>query len=218
MKGVVPMKNVKMILSALLICVLLFAGCTGPACTSEEAPAAPTASPTAEPTPEPVTVTHTLRVIHVYDGGSMMLADQNSSSVYNNRLPDGKTYPSGTLLRVTAADYVMETGPERLGEIYDAQPIEDGFDDRCALYLDVFEKLWSEDTALQHDIDYIGVDLSETSLTQSEQLALAWRFGELKGKEPISGTFETLCDEGYIDRENLYWENGCLLSIHEEGF
>ena len=38
------------------------------------------------------------------------------------------------------------------------------------------------------------------------------------GKEPISGTFETLCDEGYIDRDNLYWENGCLLSIHEEGF
>ncbi|MBO5253092.1 MAG: hypothetical protein J6C51_04005 [Clostridia bacterium] len=212
------MKKIKVIVSALLVCLLILTGCTGPACTSEYAPAAPTAEPTAEPTPEIPTVTYTLRVIYVYDGGSMMLADQNSGDIYHNRLPDGKTYPAGTLLSVTASDYVLAIWPSQISEIYTAEPIEDGFDDRCALYLDVFEKLWSEDTALQHDIDYIGVDLSETSLTESEQLAVAWCFGGLKGKEALTGTFEELCDEGFIDRENLYWENGCLLSIHENGF
>ena len=77
--------------------------------------------------------------------------------------------------------------------------------------------LWEEDQALQADIDYIGIDLSHTSLTKSEQDALAWRFGELKGKEVLVGTFDELCEQGFIDGENLYWENGCLLSIEEEG-
>ncbi len=207
------MKTVKRILSVLLLLTLLFSGCT-PACTSERAPV----EPTAEPTPEAPSVTHTLRVIHIYEGGSMMLADQNSSSIYHNRLPDGKTYPVGTLLSVTSADYVLEIYPEQLAEIYSAEPIESGFDDRCALYLDVFEDLWSEDQALQSDIDYIGVDLSETALPKSEQFAVAWCFGELHDKEVLNGTFEELCEQGFINEEDLYWENGCLLSIREEGF
>ena len=62
------------------------------------------------------------------------------------------------------------------------------------------------------------VTLSETSLTPSEQDALAWRFAELKGKQLVQGTWEELAEQGFIDKENLYWENGCLLSIHEEGF
>lgn len=209
------MKITKYFLPVLLVCILLFSGCT-PACTSETAPAAPTAEPTAEPTPEIPTVTHTLRVIHVYDGGTVMLADQNSDAVYCNRLPDGKTYPAGTLLSVTCSDYILATYPEQFAEIYTAEPIEEGFDDLCVLYLDVFEDLWNEDTALQHDIDYIGIDLSETSLTKSEQLAAAWRFGEMKETEILTGTFDELCEQGFIDKENLYWENGCLLSIRED--
>lgn len=174
------------------------------------------AEPTAEPEPEISTVTQTVRVIAVYEGGSLLLADMDSNSIYSNALPDGKSYPAGTLLELTCADYVLETYPEQLAKIQSATPIEDGFDDRCALYLQVLEDLWEEDPALQADIEYIGIDLSGTSLTQSEQDAVAWRFGELKEKEIVQGTFDELCEEGFIDRENLYWEDGCLLSITEE--
>ena len=213
------MKTVNRILPMLLICLFLFSGCA-PACTAERVPASPvpTAVPTPEPTPKTPTVTHTVRVIYAYEDGSMMLADQNSSSVYRNKLPDGETYPAGTLLTLTCADSVQATFPESFDKIFDAEPIEDGFDDRCALYLDVFEDLWSEDTALQHETDYLGVDLSETSLTESEQLALSWCFGELKEKEVLNGTFKELCEAGYINEEDLYWDNGCFVSIREEGF
>lgn len=213
------MKTVIRILSMLFICLFLFSGCA-PACTAERAPAspAPTAVPTPEPTPEIPTVMHTVRVVYVYENGSMMLADQNSSSVYRNKLPNGETYPAGTLLSVSCADNILETYPEQFAEIYSAEPIESGFDDRCALYLDVFEDIWSEDTALQHETDYLGVDLSETSLTESEQLALSWCFGELKEKEVLNGTFKELCEAGYINEEDLYWDNGCFVSIREEGF
>lgn len=211
------MTTTKRAISILLsVLFLLLCGCSAPACTSETVPT-PTAEPTAEPTPEVNKITLSLRVIDANENGSTLLADINSRSVYRNRLPDDKTYPVGTLLDVTCADEVLETYPAQLAEIYEAEPIDDGFDDRCALYLQVFEDLWEEDQALQADIDYIGIDLSHTSLTPSEQDALAWRFGELKGKEVLTGTFDELCEQGFIDRENLYWEDGCLLSIEEEG-
>lgn len=208
------MTNIKRILSVLLAALFcLLTGCAAPG-TAVPSPT-PSASPTAEPTPTPVT--HTLRVVFTYENGSLLLADVNSRAVYRNSLPDGSTYPAGTLLSVVCSDDVEETYPARLGDIYAATPVEDGFDDRCALYLQVFEDLWKDDQALQADIDYIGIDLSRTSLAPSEQEALSLRFGEMQGKEPLQGTFDELCEQGFIDRENLYWENGVLLSITEEG-
>lgn len=39
------------------------------------------------------------------------------------------------------------------------------------------------------------------------------------GLDYVTGTWEELCDQGYIDKENLYWDNGVFLSIEltEEG-
>lgn len=209
------MKTTKRIISVLLIALLLWlTGCSPSdtvTCYAE-----PTAAPTAEPTPVP-TVTMMLRVIAVDKNGSTLLADQNSTAVFRNALPDGKVYPVGTLLEITCSGDVLETYPGQLANLYTATPIDDGFDDRCALYLQVFHDLWADDQALQADIDYIGIDLSKTSLTKSEQDAVAWRFAELQGKELVTGTLEELGEQGYIDLENLYWENGCFLSIEEEG-
>lgn len=206
----------KRILFILLITLfLLLSGCSPSdtvTCYAESD--APTASPTAEPTPVVDTVEVTMRVIDA-SGSSMLLASMDSTSVYRNTLPDGKTYPVGTLLQIICADSVLETYPAQLAQIYSAEPMEDHFDDRCALYLQVLEDLWTQDQALQADTEYVGIDLSQTSLSNSEQAAIAWRFGELHGKEPLSATFEELCEDGFIDKENLYWEEGCLLSITE---
>ncbi len=83
-----------------------------------------------------------------------------------------------------------------------------------ALYLQVFDDLMEMDTALNEDIRYIGVDLSTVSnLSASERDAVCWRLGERYGAEPVAGTFDALCDAGYIDREALYWEDGVFLQI-----
>lgn len=203
-----------MIISKRIISVFLFAlFLLLPGCTSEVRPASEV--PAVEPTPEVSTVELTLRVAAISDSGSLLLADMNSNAVYRNTLPDGKTCPVGTLLSVTCADSILEIYPEQLAEIHSVAEIEDGFDDRCALYMQVLEDLWSEDQALQADTQYVGIDLSGTSLTESEQAAIAWRFGELKQKEPLNAGFDALCRDGFIDQENLYWEDGCLLSITE---
>ncbi len=91
----------------------------------------------------------------------------------------------------------------------------DGFNDLCALYLQVLEDLWSRDPALGSGIRYIGFDLTQTSLTPSERTAVAARFSALHNGEPLEATWEELADQGYIDQENLCWEDGCLLTIQE---
>ena len=88
-------------------------------------------------------------------------------------------------------------------------------DDRCGLYLQVLEDLWADNGALAADISYIGLDLSELSdLTPSEKDAVSYLFscrhpeGEL-----VTGTWEELVEAGYIDGEELYWEDGVFFSL-----
>ena len=76
------------------------------------------------------------------------------------------------------------------------------------LYLQVLEDLWAVDSALNADISMVGVDLSGTSLTEEDQTALAEAFAESHGVALVQGTWQELCDQGYIDVENLYWADG----------
>ena len=68
----------------------------------------------------------------------------------------------------------------------------------------------------REDLTYIGVDLSGSSLSDSEQAAVAWTFAARHGGEPVTGTWEELADQGYIDKEHLQWEDGCLFTITEK--
>ena len=64
-------------------------------------------------------------------------------------------------------------------------------------------------------ITYVGVDLSQTSLSESERAAVAWSFASEHGAELVQGTWDELAEQGYIDQENLL--DGCLFSIAETG-
>ncbi len=84
------------------------------------------------------------------------------------------------------------------------------------VYAKVLADLWDKDPALREKISYIGFDLSSTSLTGEEKAALMEEFAGSRKLEPLEGTFEELTEAGYIDEENLYWEDGCLLTITEK--
>lgn len=158
----------------------------------------------------------TARVVSADESGSLLLAGTGEQAgVYRSTVPDGESLRPGMLLDITYDGSVLETYPAQLCGITEVRILEDGFDDRCALYMDVFTELWETDEALQADTQYIGIDLSQTSLTKSEQTALAWRFGELHQKEPLAATYASLCEEGFIDGDALYWEDGCLLTVEE---
>ena len=92
--------------------------------------------------------------------------------------------------------------------------------DVCELYLEVLEDLWNVDPGLNDGISQIGIDLSELShLTELEKETVMHEFASKHNLPFIAGTWEELCEQGYIDKDNLYWEDGLFFSIktNEDG-
>ena len=86
--------------------------------------------------------------------------------------------------------------------------------DVCELYLEVLEDLWNVDPGLNDGISQIGIDLSELShLTELEKETVMHEFASKHNLLYITGTWEELCEQGYIDKENLYWKDGLFFSI-----
>nr|MCR4721057.1 hypothetical protein [Lachnospiraceae bacterium] len=86
--------------------------------------------------------------------------------------------------------------------------------DVCELYLKVLEDLWYVDPGLNDGISLIGIDLSELShLTELEKETVMHEFASKHNLSYIAGTWEELCEQGYIDKDNLYWEDGLFFSI-----
>ena len=87
-------------------------------------------------------------------------------------------------------------------------------EDVCELYLEVLEDLWDVDPGLNDGISQIGIDLSELShLTDAEKEKVMRDFAAKHDLPYIAGTWEELCEQGLIDKENLYWEDGLFFSI-----
>ena len=111
--------------------------------------------------------------------------------------------------------------------------MDGGFDDRATLYLRVLEDLWEKDSGLNGGVEIIGVDLSQTSLSQAERSAVAWAFASNHGADVVEGSMDELTEQGYITAtpisstdsgtelsepkyEFYHWENGCYFSITEQ--
>ena len=93
----------------------------------------------------------------------------------------------------------------------EAESIQEGI---CELYLEVLEDLWNVDSGLNNEISKIGVDLSKLSgLTKNEKDYVMSKFASKHNLPYVSGTWEELCEQGYIDKENLIWEDGLFFSI-----
>jgi len=84
----------------------------------------------------------------------------------------------------------------------------------CELYLKVLEDLWNVDSGLNNEITQIGIDLSELSnLTDDQKDYVMSHFASKHNLPYVVGTWGELCEQGYIDKENLIWEDGLFFSI-----
>ena len=167
-------------------------------------------------TAQPASVTVTCRVVAAEDGQLLLAGQGDDTNIYTLFREEDDLHP-GEVVKVCYSGGLLETWPVQFGGVASAEVCPGGFDDLCVLYLRVLEDLWTVDPGLNgEDLTYIGVDLSDTSLSDSEQAAVAWTFAARHGGEPVSGTWEELADQGYIDKEHLQWEDGCLFTITEK--
>lgn len=122
----------------------------------------------------------------------------------------------GMLVQVGFDGNIMETYPAQLGHPSSIRIMGEE-DDMTGLYLSAVDQLYSKDTALNDSISYIAFDLSQlNNMSDSEKSALIWLSAERYSLEPLSGTFEELCQQGYIDADELFFENGILIEIKDE--
>ena len=235
---------------AAVLCLCLLTGCgrtdsTGNTCRAEEAPGSGDMSgKTEKPGESAEPAGETFRIVREEKDGLLLArVGGGPADVYTLSLPDtGVTLDGGAFDRNEPGAYqalpgsaltgalaeitygtVLETYPGQLGEVTAVNIRSDGFDDRCALYLRVLDDLWDVDGGLNGDITMASVDLSQTSLSESEQAAVAWAFaGEHGISDPLTLSYAELAAEGYLtgadpDSDGMpCWEEGCLFVITEQ--
>lgn len=126
----------------------------------------------------------------------------------NNMLVDTSYLKEGQEIEIGFSGVVMESYPAQLGgSLY--IKISDQGDDLIGFYEEVFKDLWERDEGLNSDMNVLAFDLSQvTNLTEGEKGALVYIVSSAYGLAGIRGTFDELCEQGYIDKEKLYFEKG----------
>lgn len=172
------------------------------------------------------------RIVDGAEDGNLLLAKLGGSGIYrlsvdddakieitvDGEEADASALVDGMEVSVSFDGNILETYPARFSGVTALSaetPPGGGYTDLCGFYLKVLDDLWNTDSGLNEGISVAGLDLSNApgDLEESEIQAVAWRFGELHSVSVVTGTFEELAEQGYIDEKNLCWEDGCLFSI-----
>lgn len=201
-------------LFAFLLCfLLLFTACQS---VSAELSGVDEPQSTASEPSAAETATLTARIVDI--SGNLLLLAGEDDGVYRcakpEDAPDGLI--PGMTVDVTYGGYIKAIYPSEPDNVQKITVRENETDGRCALYLSVLQELFNTDETLQSDTEYVSVDLTKTPLTKGEIQAIAWRFGELTERCPLTFTFKELQDEGYLETDELLWEDGCLFKITEK--
>lgn len=121
----------------------------------------------------------------------------------------------GMVVEIGFDGTVLETWPAQIHA--DTVTFKEQQTDYFSLYYQILEDILKEDDGLNGDVSKFGFDLTEVSaLSESEKQLLAFEFSSAHGVESLQGTLRELMDEGYIDEENLYWEDGLHFTIEEK--
>lgn len=222
----------KTALPAIALCLALLTGCsTSAGSVVTPTPMPPESAPPTDDLPGVEMWEMTCRIVDGAEDGTLVLAEgedgpYDGTGIYAFAVGDTPVWidgeektaadlTDGMLVTVCWNGMVAESYPAQLGEVYSLRAESRDTDDRCGLYLQVLEDLWEVDSGLNTGLEELAVDFSElTDLSESEKAALGWIFGTAHGLTPVTGTWEELVEQGYIDGENLVWNgNGCLFNL-----
>ncbi len=174
------------------------------------------------------------RIVDGVESGNLILAGDNTYDVYIldvEDIPvflDGKKknkncLEDGMPITIHFNGAIAESFPAKFGSVSCIEAYSRGTEknpsgtyyDLAGLYLKAMNDIWGEDTALNHDTKYISVDLKDApgNLTDGEKSAITWIFANSHQKEGLQLSYEELVNEGYIKKDELYWEDGVLFSI-----
>lgn len=170
-----------------------------------------------------------MKIVEVYENSALVVNAEGSDGPGLSRMSfqDQAVYrvrEKGTLSSdALAPGMVVEVIGGPVMESYPAQfeagavGIVDNGSDLIGLYRSVIHDMWEVDPGLNSGIKMLGFDFSNACLLAQEQEALEYLTAQDFGLEYVTGTWDELADQGYIDRETLYWEDGLFISITVTG-
>lgn len=122
-----------------------------------------------------------------------------------------KFFISGLILLLLISIAACAGAPEQNGPASESPGQGEAL---VGFYQTILDDLWKVDEGLNSDINVLAFDLSQVSnLTEAEKDELVKMVSKSHGVEGIRGTFDELSEQGYIDKENLYFETGMLITI-----
>lgn len=147
--------------------------------------------------------------IYQLNGGKIDITSEDGGNL------DISALKRGMLVEITFNGMIQESFPMGLGGIKGIY-IKSQSDDIAGLYRSVIEDLYAADPGLNSSINVLAFDLTKVSnITEAEKTALIYLIGNAYGMETIAGTYEELSEQGYINKEKLYFEKGLLFSIED---
>ena len=119
----------------------------------------------------------------------------------------------GDILEITYNGMIAESYPAQI-QSSDIKVV--GHNNLIDGYLAIIDDIWNEDSGLNSDIDMITVDTTGwTSLTDIEKEIILANMKDTYGFDITVGTFDELADQGIIDKDKLYFENGVHIVISD---
>jgi len=125
----------------------------------------------------------------------------------------------GDSVTIAYSGEIFETYPAQLGGVKSIE-VTGHPGDLAGLFVDVFLSLWEAEPELNDGVELLAFDLSQCSnLSAAEKAAVMYLLGmELGIPDQISGTQDELIEDGYIDKESQYLENGVIFSVYKTAF
>ncbi len=189
------------------------------------------AEPPGKDNPDDAEAILTAKVIDI-NGPSILLAnmaeDAGTADIYRisgdridvitddgNKL-DIKALEKGMLVDVLYDGTVQERFPMGLGGITGIYIKSQG-DDIPGLYKAVIDDLYKTDPGLNGNIEMLAFNFTKSSnMTEAEKTALIYLIGEAYNIQTVAATYEELSEQGYINKEQMYFEKGLLFTIEDQ--
>jgi len=130
---------------------------------------------------------------------------------------DPSDIKAGMLVEIEYDGAILESYPMQFGYAKSLKVIKSE-GDLIGMFSSVIDDLYAVDPGLNSDIDKIALDLTElTVITNADKAALANIVGNIYQKETFQATLETLQEQGYIPKNELYFPDGILIKLSDTG-
>lgn len=151
--------------------------------------------------------------------GYLVFVNIANSKIYIDDKESSKDkLEQGMTVKLDYSGPILESYPAQMSAdyVFASSLIPSTVNDKVGFYVKVIEDIWKEDTALQADTKYLGLDIDNgpVKLDKYEKEALSYILMSKYDKEILFTSIEQLEKEGKI--KDLSWKDGVMIILKDK--